>query len=336
MGITVHKPGLLTTVQDLGRYGYQKQGVIVGGAMDKLALRLANLLLGNEKNAAALEITQQGPELAFEQETLIALGGADLSASINGERVYLWRPVLVKAGSVLSFGKPLVGNYAYLAVAGGLAVPEVIGSRATYLRAGIGGLEGRALRSGDVLHAGEPNELNRLVLSRLLLRDEQTAFTVASWFPEPELLPTYKPNPVLRALRGSEYTLFTENSQNYIWNEKFSVTIQSDRMGLRLQGAILALEQEAELLSTAVSFGAVQVPAEGSPIVLMADSQTTGGYPHIAQVISADLPQLAQVQPTKTIRFEEVTLEEAQRLYIQQEQNISGLKQAIYHKLHKV
>ncbi|GAB3818147.1 5-oxoprolinase subunit C family protein [Pontibacter rugosus] len=332
MSMYVLKPGLLTTVQDIGRYGYQKLGVVVGGAMDKLALRMINILIGNDEDAAVLELTQQGPEIRFDAEALIALGGADLSASIDEEPVRLWRPVLVKAGSILRFGKPLLGNYGYLAVAGGVAVPKVMQSRATYLRAGIGGLQGRALKSGDELQVGEYNETNRAILSELLLHNSNAAFTEASWSPDPELLPDYEESPVLRAMRGTEYDLFSENSQGYIWKDKFNVTVHSDRMGFRLQGTVLALEQEAELLSTAVNYGAVQVPAGGNPIILMADAQTTGGYPRIAQIISADLPKLAQVQPNKAIRFTEVSLEEAQLLYFKQEQDIKALKQAIHFK----
>lgn len=336
MGVKVLKPGLLTTVQDLGRYGYQKQGVVVGGAMDNLALRIANLLAGNSEGAAALEICMQGPELQFEQDTMIAIAGADLSASINDKPVRLWRPVLVKAGNTLRFGKPKHGNYTYLAMAGGINVPVQMGSRSTYLSAGIGGLEGRALRSADTLYFGELSELNRAMLSELLLQvKKDDTFTEASWSPEPELLPGYEQNPVLRARGGLEYNWFSENSRGYIWSEKYQLTPQSDRMGYRLRGATLALEEEKDMLSSAVSFGAVQVPPQGSPIILMADSQTTGGYPRIAQIITADLPKLAQVQPGGIIRFEDVSLEEAQRLLYNQKKQVLALQQAIKYKLYQ-
>lgn len=336
MSLTVLKPGLLTTVQDLGRKGHQRQGVVVGGAMDKLALRMANLLVGNDENAAVLEITMVGPELQFEHDTLIALTGADLSASINEQPVRLWRPLLVKAGSILSFGRPMLGNYTYLALAGGIRVTEVMGSSSTYLRGKLGGLEGRALRAGDKLANGEINAESMLLLSDLLLHPKtEHAFIEASWSPEPELLPAYHPAPTLRALPGLEFNCFTENSREYIWQEKFKVSAQSDRMGYRLQGVSLTLTEEMELLSTAVSYGVVQVPPQGDPIILMADCQTTGGYPRIAQVITADLPILAQVQPSGVIRFEEVSLEEAQRLLYLQEKQLLALRQAILYKLHQ-
>lgn len=335
MRITVQKPGLLTTVQDLGRYGYQRQGVVVSGAMDKAALRIANLLVGNLERAAALEVTQIGPALHFEQDTLITLGGAELSATIQEQPVRLWRPVLVKAGSSLHFGKPVQGSRTYVAVAGGIDVPELMGSRSTYLRAGIGGFQGRALQTSDAIPLGEPGETALLLLSELLLQaKKETAFTEAAWSPDPELLPVYQEHPELRVMRGPEFNLFSENSREYIWSEKFKVTPHSDRMGCTLQGQMLALEQPHELLSAAVYFGTVQVPPQGNPIILQADCQTTGGYPRIAQVITADLPQLAQVQTGKTIRFKEVSLEEAQQAFLLQEQQIRAIKQAIHMKFH--
>ncbi|TPE46317.1 5-oxoprolinase subunit C family protein [Pontibacter mangrovi] len=337
MSIKVNKPGLLTTVQDIGRYGYQKQGVPVSGAMDKVALRIANVLVGNPEEAAALEICMQGPELQFNQDTVIALAGADLSANINEKPVRLWRPVLVQAGSLLRFGKPVYGTYAYLAVAGGIDVPEVMDSRSTYTRAGFGGLEGRALQSGDNLPLGKSSETGKLLLSDLLLQhNKEDQFTEASWSPDPELLPTYEPNPVLRATGNLEYNWFSENSRGYIWHENYKLLPQSDRMGYRLQGTKLALEERRELLSTAVSFGTVQVPPQGQPIILMADAQTTGGYPRIIQVIAADLPKLAQVQPGGIIRFKDTGLEEAQQLYYQQERSLLALQQAIKFKLYQV
>ncbi|AKD05108.1 biotin-dependent carboxyltransferase family protein [Pontibacter korlensis] len=337
MSIRIQKSGLLTTVQDLGRYGHQKQGVVVGGAMDKLALRIANLLVGNEEDAAVLEISMQGPELQFETDCIIALAGADLSPSINNEPVRPWRPILVKAGSVLRYGRPQQGNYSYLAVAGGIAASVIMGSSSTYLRAQIGGLEGRALRSGDKLGFGETSDISKRLLSTLLLQTgKEGTFTEALWWPEPELLPKYEQSPTLRAVQGLEYYWFAENSQSYIWEQKYKLTHQSDRMGYRLQGTMLALAEERELLSTAVSFGTVQVPPQGNPIILMADCQTTGGYPRIAQVILADLSKLAQVQPGSIIRFEEVSLEEAHQLYYQQEKQVLALKQAIHYKLNQV
>lgn len=334
MSLKVLKPGMQTTVQDLGRNGYQRQGVPMGGAMDKLALRIANLLVGNPENFAAIECCLQGPSLLFEHDTLICLGGANLSASIGGQPLRRWRPVLVKAGQELHFGKPMQGVYAYVAIGGGVAVPESLGSRSTYLRASLGGHCGRALNSGDILHQGSLTETGRSLLSELLLHGEAcSAFVEALWQPEPELLPQYAQEPQLRAQQGLEYHLFSENSQEYIWSQKFKVSAQSDRMGYRLQGTVLALAEKKEMLSVAVVPGTVQVPPSGQPIVLMADSQTTGGYPRIAQVISTDLPLLAQMQPGQVVHLQEVSLEEAQQALYRCEKQLLALQQAIYYKI---
>ncbi|MFD2248183.1 biotin-dependent carboxyltransferase family protein [Pontibacter ruber] len=333
MSIKVLKPGLLTTIQDTGRYGYQKEGIIVSGSMDKVALRIANLLVGNEQQAAALEITLLGPSLYFEADHLIAITGADLSPGIDGEPVKLWRPILVKKGGTLSFRAPVLGCRAYVAVAGSFDVSKVMGSYATYLRAGLGGFQGRALQTGDVISCKGANEKTAAYIQELSAGIGQSNHKQASWAPGAELYPAYEENPSIRAIKGPEYDLFTVSSQEYLWSEKFQVTTESDRMGYRLQSEQLSLTDSQELISSAVTFGTVQVPAEGQPIVLMADHQTTGGYPRIAQVITADLPKLAQVQPGKHIRFEEVSLEKAQQLYIEQEQKIEQLAWAIRTKI---
>ena len=318
MGLEILKPGLLTTIQDTGRHGFQKDGIIVSGAMDTFALRVANLLVGNAQHEAALEITLTGPTIRFTQDQLIALSGADLSPTINGESIAMWRPIHVRQGSTLAFKAPKRGCRSYLAVAGGLDLPQVMGSYATYLRAGIGGFRGRALHAGDLIPCRNCDE-----------QGTTQSFTSSTWTPDPQLYPNYQPSPVIRAIKGPEFELFSETSRSQIWTERFQVSVQSDRMGYCLQGVSLYLEEAAELISTAVTFGTVQVPPEGKPIVLMADHQTTGGYPRILQVISADLPILAQVVPGQTISFEEVTLEEAQQLYIRQEQHLAQLARAI-------
>lgn len=333
MSLEIIKPGLLTTVQDMGRYGYQKDGMLVSGAMDKVALRIGNLLACNAETAAALEITMSGPRIRFTGDHLIAITGADLSATINGVPVKTWRPVFAARGSILEFGAPVTGCRSYLAVAGGLDVPKVLGSCATYLRAGIGGFQGRALQAGDNIPVNEADDCFASYQQALKDKNGHGDHTQASWTIDPKLYPTYRDFPTIRALRGPEYSLFTRESKGQCWEKEFKVSLQSDRMGYRLQGNILSLEQEVNLLSSAVTFGTVQVPPEGHPIVLMADHQTTGGYPRIAQVITADLPKLAQVMPGKRIRFTEVTMEEAHKLYLHQEQTIEKIKQSIHLKM---
>lgn len=329
MSIRVIRSGLLTSVQDLGRYGLQKHGVIVSGAMDSFALRVANLLVGNGEGEGALEITMLGPTLLFEENSLISVCGGSLSPRIDGHPVPEWRPVYVKRGSVLQFGAPLSGCRAYLAVAGGFDVPVVMGSRSTYLRAGIGGFQGRALREGDVLPVRPPSEWAARRMNELAATAGSHSFAASGWGVSREILPAYGKNPVLRVVRGTQFDRFAPDSRERFFNSEFLVTPQSDRMGYRLAGPRLSLSKREELVSEAVSAGTVQVPSEGNPIVLLADRQTTGGYPKIAQVITVDLPVIAQVKPGEKIRFQEIPLDAAQELYVLREMELRLLKQGV-------
>jgi antagonist of KipI len=326
MSISVLKPGLLTTVQDLGRFGYQKEGLVVSGALDAVALRTANILVGNPEAAAGLELTLRGPVLRFETDALLALTGADLGASLAGQPVPLSRPVAVRAGSVLAFEKPKMSGRAWLALAGGVAVPPVLGSRATYLRAALGGLAGRALQAGDVLPVGEWPATGRQLFGAILSK------TVGGWAARWAAPASPGALLVVRALPGPEYEQFAPESQRAFWAENFAVTTEADRMGARLSGPPLARSVATELLSGAVTFGTVQVPPGGHPIVLLADCQTTGGYPRLAQVIAADRGRLAQALPGARLRFQPVGLAEAQALYLAQEQRLRALARAVYLK----
>ena len=324
MSLRIRRPGLLTTVQDLGRFGYQQDGIIVSGAMDATALRVGNLLVGNEENAAGLEITLLGPRIRFEADHLIALTGAHLSPTLNGQPVGRNRAVWVAAGTELAFGPAVAGCRAYLSVAGGVTVPPVLGSRSTYLRAGFGGHEGRALRVGDGLPVGTPTAVGTRLVQ--LLARPGAAWAAAGFTPGPTLSPRPRHRPVLRAVRGPEYAQFSVESQRAFWKEPFTITSEADRMGYRLQGPALARPNATELLSSAVTFGTVQVPAGGQPIVLLADHQTTGGYPRLAQVISVDWPALAQAAPGQQLRFREVSVAEAQVLYGAREVAVAALR----------
>ncbi|WP_222536324.1 biotin-dependent carboxyltransferase family protein [Pedobacter polysacchareus] len=316
MGIKVIKAGMLTTIQDLGRIGYRKDGVIESGAMDKDALLMGNLLLGNEETEAGLECTLSGPTLLFENEALIAITGADLSAEIDGAAVEMWRPILVAKGAVLSFGEALAGCRAYLTVQGGFDIPQVLGSYSTYLRAGFGGFEGRALKKGDQIAFKQdipvlPERLN-WSLSRGMY---------ASLNPE-----------VIRVIKGPEFDLFQEKSIADLFIKAFTISNAADRMGYQLEGPLLQLKTNKEMLSSAVAFGTVQVTAEGSPVVLMADHQTTGGYPRILQVLSVDLGKLAQLRSGQVIQFEMLTLKQAQKLLTARTEEINQLKQSLTFK----
>lgn len=328
MSITVLRPGLLTTVQDLGRYGYQRYGVIASGAMDTCSLRVANLLVGNAETEAGLEITLLGPVLRFENDMLAAITGGDLSPTIGGTPVPLGRPVYIKKGSVLTFGRSRSGCRAYLAVAGGYQIAAVMGSKSTYLRAGIGGYQGRALQAGDVLAVNPPPAA--LQLSRQLSgRAAHGPVAYPPWYaggerPGPEAEPV-----TVRVMPGSQFGEFTEESQAKFRDSVFTVTPQSDRMGYRLAGPALLLTAPLEMVSEAVALGTIQVPPDGMPIILLADRQTTGGYPKIGQVAQVDIARVAQIKPGGKIRFAEITVHEAARLYREREQAIAGLRAAI-------
>ncbi|MFS0687984.1 biotin-dependent carboxyltransferase family protein [Sporosarcina sp. 179-K 8C2 HS] len=321
MSVTVLHPGLLTSIQDLGRYGSQKFGVIVSGAMDSYSLRLANLLVGNEEDEGALEITLFGTTLRFEEDHLIAITGGDFLATIDGEPAPTWRPIFVRQGSVLQFKSAVNGCRAYVAFAGGFAVPEIMGSKSTYLRAALGGFQGRAIQKGDRLKCGELSELNRLFIQRLEKREAN--FT---WSLNYNALINLQQAQTLRIIRGTEFDRFDKNSQRTLFNEPYTLTTQADRMGYRFEGPPLSLAEQFELLSEGVTYGTIQVPSSGQPIILMADRQTTGGYPKIGQVITADLPCLAQLQPTAKIRFKEVSLEEAENELLKNERIIEKIK----------
>jgi antagonist of KipI len=293
----VVKPGWLTTIQDLGRYGYQQYGVPVSGAMDRYAYILANRLVGNRDHEAALEITLKGPELLFERGSVIAVTGADLAPSVNGVRIPLWTSLLVQAGSRMTFGTRRAGARCYLAIAGGVDVPVVLGSRSTHLSSQTGGVKGRALAQGDILVGGVPFPHQQMTIGRCL--------------PE-KLRPVYSTVATLRIVPGPQCSSFSKQAFEVLTTNPYRLSSQSDRMGYRLEGPKLAHAGSERWISDGTAMGALQVPADEQPILLMADRQTTGGYPKIAAVISADLHLAGQLMPGETITFKMITLSEAQ------------------------
>lgn len=327
MTLKIVTGGMQTTVQDRGRVGHQAQGVPVGGAMDRVALRLGNLLVGNDEGAAALESTLMGPAIAFERDALIALTGGDLEATIDGIAVPMWHPIWVERGTTLRFGRARAGCRAYVAVAGGIDVPLVFGSRSTYLRAQFGGVDGRALKSGDILHTRDLCETSRRIVAALQAPGRR--IVVARWSAGASLRPGYADDVVVRVVRGAHFDCLTNGAQQMLFGATFRVSSASDRMGYRLEGAELALERPLELLSEGTTFGTVQLPPGGAPIVLMADAQTTGGYPRIGEVASVDLPLIAQLKPGDRLRFHLVSLDDAQTQYLVREQNIAEARAAI-------
>ncbi|TRZ36178.1 biotin-dependent carboxyltransferase family protein [Niallia circulans] len=332
MSLRVERPGLLTSLQDLGRYGYQKYGVIVGGAMDSISLRIANLLVGNQEKEAVLEMTLVGASFIAEQDLLIAVTGGDMLVVIDEKTVPLWRPVFMKKGSQLRFQSSQTGCRTYLAVAGGFAVDEVMESKSTYLRGELGGYKGRRLQTGDIINCGI---FVSTPISEQLRNSLSGSFSATKWHVNPESFINLQEK-VIRVLKGGEFELFTKESQEHFFKGEYQITPNSDRMGFRLQGAPLEMKEPLELISEPVTNGTIQVPKDGNPIVLLADRQTTGGYPKFAQVATVDLPLLAQKKPGEKIRFKEISLEEAEQLYIRQEQHLEKLKAGLQLKTLKM
>lgn len=320
MSVTVVKPGLLSTLQDLGRQNHQHLGVPASGAMDNRAHRLANLLAGNHTDEATLEITLAGPELRFDSPACIAISGARLSPTLNGQAIPNDRPLIVRAGDHLAFGARQAGVRAYLAWHGGIDVPPVLGSRSTYVRGGFGGLEGRALKKGDTL------ALRTALPGHDLEALERALWKISIYLPA---ILGLQPRVAVRVLRGPHTGLFTDAALDSLLSAGYRASPDSERMGYRLQGPALPLRQPTQLLSESTSFGAIQVPSDGQPIILMADRQTTGGYAKIAHVATVDIPLVAQCLPGETLRFAECTLEQAQRLDARREAAFEQLRQAL-------
>jgi antagonist of KipI len=329
--VEVQKPGAQTQLQDLGRLGWQRFGVPVGGVMDDVAHRIANWLVGNADDCATLEMLLMGAGLLFTGDARIAVCGADLSSQLNGEPMPMGVAVDVREGAVLTFGRRVSGLRAYLAVRGGFAVPAVMGSQSTLIRGGFGGWQGRALKKGDRLpiggaHSGAP-------------ANGASASASAAPAPVPDDLllslgaiarhSTAEKSVVFRTVVGEHWSAFSADAQTQFHTADFRIHPQSDRMGYRLQGPALALHTPRELISEGVTFGTIQVPPDGQPIVLMAERQTTGGYPKIAHVASVDLPLLAQMAPQESLRFAAISLEEAQSLYLQREARLALLRDAL-------
>lgn len=291
--ITVLNAGLFTTVQDAGRWGYQSYGMPVAGAMDRYAYRVANILAGNQPEAAVLEMTMSGDTLRFERAAYVAICGADLQPTLDGVRVQTWTAFPVPAGGVLAFGWAASGCRAYLAVAGGIDVPVVLGSRATYTRAAVGGFGGRQLKAGDSLAVLEA------------AGGTQPLALPEAW------RPVYGTEVALHVLPGPQDDLFTAEGLTALFGESYIVSDEADRMGYRLEGPPIKHVAKADIVSDALPQGAIQVPGHGRPIVMMADRQTTGGYAKIGTVISSDLARLAQAKPGDTVRFVRCSDEEA-------------------------
>lgn len=308
MKIKVISPGVLTTVQDTGRFGHQAAGIPEAGAMDRASLRLANALVGNPEDAAALELTVFGGTFEFDGEGTIALTGADMRPFLNGNRMPVNNAVPVKAGDRLELGAASRGMRAYLAVSGGIDVPVVLGSRSTDLKSRLGGLDGRKLRAGDVLESGAVDGSLQQTAAELVEAQgsswKQPILQRLAQATDPEGVTQ------IRFLFGPQDSMFGEEAKRTFTESIYTLSAACDRMGYRLEGAAIPSISGTDILSEGICFGSIQVPANGQPIVMMADHQTTGGYAKIGTVLSEDLPLLAQLGSGKRIHFVPVTLEE--------------------------
>lgn len=307
MKIKIIQPGALTTVQDLGRRGYQQFGVPVSGACDPFAAKLANILAGNPQTAAVLECTMLGPVLEFLDPGIFAVSGAEVTPVLDGEELLVNTATRASRGSRLSFRTPAAGFRFTIAFTGGIDVPVLMGSRSTFLKTGEGGFHGRKLQAGDIL----------------------TVFDVP--LPGPDLSRRYagngftaRPLHTVRVVMGPQDDHFTEAGLHTFLSETYTVTAESDRMGMRLNGPAIEAKNGYDIISDGISMGAVQV-ANGKPIVLLADRQTTGGYTKIANVITADFKILAQLKAGDRLRFAAVSMEEAQDLFCREEEALEGL-----------
>jgi antagonist of KipI len=301
-------------VQDLGRTNQRRAGVAVGGALDPHAARVANLLVGNAETDALLEIALGKMRMRFHNERIIAWCGGEFRLRIADAELPPGRAAFVHPGEELEIDPPQHGCRAWLAVSGGIDLPLTLGSRATDLRAGFGGFDGRPLRDGDELPLGVASE-----------RTENST-RVASWGAPAEWARTAPRHPILRVVRGSEWPDFTPAAQSAFLRESFTVSAKADRMGARLEGASLRRTTDPEMLSEAVAPGTIQVANDGQLILLLGDCQTIGGYPKIAHVITVDLPVTAQLRSNDAVRFHEITFAQAHDFFVARENDLARFR----------
>lgn len=313
MGIRILKGGMLTTVQDLGRTGYQSQGFSVAGVMDVRSFKIANLLLDNPENEAVLEFTLIGPTMEFTSATIIAITGGDFQPTINGEPAPMYTAIYMNKGDILKFGSARTGSRGYVAFSSYLDVPVVMGSRCTNLKSKQGGFKGRKLQAGDYLGFRIKRRYLPFFLSRKL---------------EPEDFD--QDSTTLRVVMGPQDNQFSKQGIETFLSSEYTVTSEFDRMGCRLDGAYIAPKESSDIISDGIAFGSIQVPAHGKPIILLADRQTTGGYAKIATVASVDTPKIVQRKTDHKIRFEAITVQEAQNLYLKEQKELDKMRKIIH------
>ena len=303
----------MDTIQDVGRYGYSNLGINISGPMDPYAMKVANLLVSNPANKAVVEIHFPGPQILFEQNALISLTGADFEPHINGEPVPLWKPLVVRGKSLLMFSHRQWGARCYLAVHGGFCVPQWLNSASTNLKAKAGGLQGRKLEKGDEVQFGETS-----IYYPVLLKEKNVV--VLPW--STDRTNVYQYHHEIAFIPGHEWKLLDEDAQQRLLQNNFTIHPSSDRMGYNLRGPEIKPIENFQLISSAVSFGTIQLLPNHQLIILMADHQTTGGYPRIGHVVSAHLPKLAQLSASDCLNLKPVDIETAEQWLIAQEQEI--------------
>lgn len=310
--IKIINPGILTTIQDKGRWGYQAYGMPVAGYMDDFSARIANLLVGNSQDEALIEATLVGPEIEFQSSSLISICGADMGGEINGRSVPMWTSILVGKDDRLKFTGLKSGLRTYIAFRGAIQVPVIMGSKSTFTRGKIGGFQGRKLQAQDLIPIENLDSVKE-----------------GSYLPQ-EFIPSYQgEDNLIRLVMGPQDDYFSQEAKETFLKSKYEITSEADRMGYRLEGAKIQHDKGADIISDGISFGSVQVPGHGHPIIMMADRQTTGGYTKIATVISPDLPKLAQLGPGSSLRFKALTVDEAHEEYRTYESQILRIKDFI-------
>jgi antagonist of KipI len=313
------RAGFLTSVQDLGRIGFREFGVSLGGALDSHALRVANLLVGNDESEAGLEITLGGLRMRFDNERTVAWCGGEFDVRVGSISLPAGHVTSISAGEELIVNPPKLGCRSWLAISGGIGVPIILGSRSTDLRGTFGGIKGRALRDGDVIPLSKRPRSAPKAFGAATPR-------ISSWSAPVEWTTTAKENPVLRFIRGADWNRFNDVTIQRFTSDSFPVSPDSDRMGARLEGPELKRNENVDLVSEAVAPGTIQVPPSGKPIVLLGDCQTIGGYPKIAHVITVDLPTAAQLCAGDTVRFQEISLTDAHRLLYERERELERFR----------
>ena len=306
MSITILKPGMMSSLQDLGRWGFQQFGVPIGGAMDKVSATLANIICGNDENEAVIELTLHGASFMFNEAACCAIVGGGCKAYIDDVELPFNRLLWIPAFSIIKTTASIQGCRSYLAVSGGFNVKKVLGSASTYTPSGIGGINGRNLITGDMLPFKREQDLQTAPNLHML----PNGVGISHWHTA-DLIKVNANVAIVHAIKGPEFDLFNNASKENIFTSLFTISSRSNRMGYRLEGKKFTLEHKTEMVSTAVTAGIVQVTHEGDPIILMADAQTIGGYPRIARICAADIPLLAQTRPGVKIRFNEIGEEES-------------------------